>query len=257
MESHPQPPGPTTPETGTVGRLTGVFFAPGKTFESIGRKPGWDWVVPVAILVVLILVGAFTINPKLDIDGAIKQQMKKFEQRKDIDDAQRERIEKTMRGQFTFMTQGGGRYLVPAFVIVPILLVPLFYHGIAAAFGAATRYGNVLAGYAWVQMVQVVKGIIGIAVALPRDRIDVLDAERIVKSSVGAFLNPDTTPKALMALATNVDLFEIWGLVLGSIMLSRTTRLSKNAATITVVSLWVVWVLVKVLGAAAGAALGG
>jgi Yip1 domain len=257
MESNPQPPVLTGPEMGTVERLTGVFFSPGKTFESIGRKPGWDWLVPVAIMLCLVLFGAFMINPKLDVDGAVNQAMKKFDQRKDLNDAQRENIEKSFRGQYTFMTTGKGRYLAPVIVIIPLLLVPLFYHGIAAAFGAATRYGTVLAGYAWVQMVQVVKGLIGIAVTLPRDKIDILDAERIVKSSVGAFLNPETTPKALMALATNIDLFEIWGLVLGSIMLSRTTRLSKNAATMTVVGLWVVWVLVKVAGAALGSAVGG
>ena len=38
-----------------------------------------------------------------------------------------------------------------------------------------------------------------------------------------------------MALATNMDLFKMWGVVLGSIMLSRTAACRKNTATMTVV----------------------
>jgi hypothetical protein len=60
-----------------------------------------------------------------------------------------------------------------------------------------------------------------------------------------------------MALMNQVDLFEIWGVVIGSIMLARVTKLSKNAATITVVSVWVLYVILKVCGAALGAAFGG
>lgn len=250
-------PVPAGQEMGVFERLVGVFFSPAKTFESIARKPGTDWLVPVAVMVALVLVSAFTINPKLDVDSAVHQTMKKIEQRQQLDDAKRTQIEGAMRKQMGFMISGPGRFIAPIIVLVPFFLVPLFYHGIAAAFGASTRYMTVVAGYAWVQLVQALKFVIAIAVSIPRKSIDVNDAQNLVRSNVGAFLNPATTSKAVIALASSIDLFEIWALVLTSIMVAKTTRLSKNAATITVVALWIVWVLIKMGGAALGAAFGG
>lgn len=257
-ETTATPAAPSTgPEMGTIQRAIGVFFSPAKTFESIGRSPGWDWLVPVAITLALVLTAAFTINPKLDTDAAVKQMMKKMEENPNISAEQRSKLEERMRGQYESVKSGNGRFAGIAFVLIVFLLVPGLYHGVAAAFGAKTRYVTVLAGYVWAQLPQLLKGLIGFAVAMPRASIDLKEAETLVKSSVGAFMDPQTSNAALRALCTQIDLFEIWGLVLGSIMLSRCTRLSKNTATVTVVSLWLLWTLIKVGGAALGAAFGG
>jgi len=245
------------PEQGALARMAGVLFSPGKTFESVARKPGWDWLVPVVLLMGLTLVGGIYINPKLDTDTAVKDTMKRIDARGNLSDAQKEQIKERVEKQYAAVKTGWLRFLGPCFVLVPLLLVPLFYLGIAKAFGAAKTYVPILAGYAYCQIPQLLKGIVGLGVAWPRESIDLNDAERIVRSSVGAFLDPATTSKALMTFMTSVDLFEIWGLVLGSIMLARTTRLSKNLAAIVVASLWLIFVLMKVAGAALGAMFGG
>jgi len=249
--------GPTSPEPGALARLTGVLFSPAQTFESIARKPGWDWLVPVVLLMALTLLSGILINPKLDTDAAIKDTMKRIEARGDIPEATRKQIQERVESQFRSVKSGWMRFLGPVFVLVPMLLVPLLYFGVAKAFGAAKTYLPVLAGYAYCQVPQLLKGVVGLGVAYPRESIDLNDAERIVRSSVGAFLDTTTTSKPLLSLMTSIDLFEIWGLLLGSIMLARTTRLSKNASTIAVGSLWLVYVLVKVLGAALGSMFGG
>jgi len=245
------------PEMSTLERLTGVFFSPGKTFASIGRKPGWDWLVPVGIMLALIVTSVFLINPKLDTDEAVKQALQKIEQNPNIPSDQRAKIEERIRGNFETVKSPKALLFAVPFVLITLFFVPAVYHGVAAAMGGSTRYMTVVAGYVWAQLPQVLKGLLGFLVAIPRDRIDLKEAETIVKSSVGAFLDPQTTSAPLRACATQIDLFEIWGIVLGTIMLSRCTRLSKNAAAITVVSLWIVWTLLKVGGAALGAAFGG
>jgi hypothetical protein len=237
--------------------MTGVLFSPGKTFESVARKPGWDWLVPVVLMMALTLVAGILINPKLDTDAAIKDTMKRIEARGNIPEAQRKQIQERVEKQFNMVKSGWVRFLGPAFVLIPLLLVPLLYLGIAKAFGAAKTYLPLLAGYAYCQVPQLLKVLVALGVCYPRESIDLNDAERIVKSSVGAFLDAETTSKPLMTFMTSIDLFEIWGLVLGSMMVARSTRLSKNASTITVVSLWLVYVLFKVGGAALGAMFGG
>ena len=251
------PAASTQPESSAFARLIGVLFSPAKTFESIARKPGLSWLLPVLILSGLTIVGGIYINPKLDTDAAIKQAMKRVEARGDLTDAQREQARHAVEGQFNAIKSGWIRFLGPCFVFIPLLFVSFVYWGIAKAMGAGGKYGTILAGYAFAMTPQIIKAILGIAVALPRESIDLNDAERIVKSSVGAFMDSETISKPLMAVLTSIDLFEIWGLVLCSIMLARTTKLSKNAATISVVSVWVIYVLFKVFGAALGAAFGG
>jgi hypothetical protein len=201
-------------------------------------------------------VAGILINPKLDTDAAIKDTMKRIEARGNIPEAQRKQIQERVEKQFNMVKSGWVRFLGPAFVLIPLLLVPLLYLGIAKAFGAAKTYLPLLAGYAYCQVPQLLKVLVALGVCYPRESIDLNDAERIVKSSVGAFLDAETTSKPLMTFMTSIDLFEIWGLVLGSMMVARSTRLSKNASTITVVSLWLVYVLFKVGGAALGAMFG-
>jgi hypothetical protein len=250
-------PGSSAPEMGVVARLTGVLFSPGKTFESIARKPGWDWLVPVALLIGLTVIGGIFINPKLDTETAMKDTMKRIEARGNMSDAQREQIEKTVEKQYAFVKTGWGRFLGPPVILLVLFFVPAVYLGIAKAMGVSARYGTILAGYGYCQVPQFIKGIIGVAVAWPRESIDLNDVDHLVKSNVGAFLDAESVGKPLMALMNSVDLFEIWGLVLGSIMLARTTKFSKNGATITVVSVWVLYILMKFGGALLGSAFGG
>ena len=251
------PAASTEPESSAFARLIGVLFSPGKTFESIARKPGLSWLLPALILSALTIVGGIYINPKLDTEGAVKQAMKRIEARGDMSDAQKEQMRTAIQRQYDAVKTGPFRFLGPLVVWIPLLFVPLVYWGISKAMGAGGKYGTILAGYAFAMTPQIIKAIVGIAVALPRESIDISDAERIVKSSVGAFMDTETTSKPLMAVLTSIDLFEIWGIVLCSIMLARATKLSKNAATIAVVSVWVIYVLFKVFGAALGAAFGG
>jgi hypothetical protein len=67
---------PLGPEPGALARVFGVFMSPAKTFESIARKPGWDWLVPVVLLMVASFIAQSAMLPKMDVDEAVKTQMK-------------------------------------------------------------------------------------------------------------------------------------------------------------------------------------
>ncbi|MBZ5638883.1 MAG: YIP1 family protein [Acidobacteriia bacterium] len=257
MESTPGSVGAGS-EMGAGSRLLNVFFSPSKVFESIARKRGRDWMVPVAILILLGIAGAILVSPKLDVDEAVRVQMQRMEKvRTGMTDADRTKIEEAIRGQMTKMTQGPIRFVWSVLFLVPLFLVPAFYHGIAAAWGKSTSYLSVVAGYAYVQMVQALKGVLLVAVAAPRKSISILEVETLLKSNLGALMNPETASRPLYSLALNVDLFEIWAIVVGVIALSRITRLTPKASALTVGGLWVVWVCIKMIGALIGAAFGG
>ena len=91
------------------------------------------------------------------------------------------------------------------------------------------------------------------------EKLDINDIQfmRVLKSNVGAFLDFETTSKALLAITSSIDVFDIWGFLVGSIALSKTTRFSKAGAMYTVGGVWMVYILLKVaLGAVYTAFLG-
>lgn len=236
------PPGP---EMSAFARLLNVFVAPTRAFESIARRPGKDWLLPAALLVAVALVFCAWILPKVDVDRAADKQLEAMESwTANMPEEAKADMEKSTRDGMEEGYRGSRRFLGVLFPLVPLFVVPLFYHWLAAAFGGKTRYVAVLTGYAYVQMVQVLKSLLLIAVAYPRDTLQLDGLPRLLKSNVAAFLDPESTPRFLLALAASLDVFEIWALFLGCLALWKVTRLSRGVAAGIVIGLWALWVLI-------------
>jgi hypothetical protein len=79
-----------------------VLFSPAKTFESIARKPGWDWVIPMVLLMAGVVILQSIAVPKIDVDEAVAQQMKVTEKMmgNEIPADKRDEIEEQIRDQF-------------------------------------------------------------------------------------------------------------------------------------------------------------
>ena len=72
------------------------------------------------------------------------------------------------------------------------------------------------------------------------------DLRNPVALNVGWFLNAETTPKWLQAMASSIDLFSIWIMLLLALGFSTAARKLKYSKALTlVVSLWVVFVVLK------------
>jgi hypothetical protein len=248
MEGAPGPIG-AGGEMGAGARLANVFFSPSKVFESIARRPGWDWIVPVLLLAVAVFASSLVMTPKIDYDGFVNTMMKRFEANPNIPESQKAEIEQKMRENVETSKSGSGLYVTAlkavGFWLLPIPLVPLLYKGIAAAFGKPARYVALLAGYSYVQLVKVVSVVLGTVVVLPRNDIDMSEVMlfRLVKSHVAAFLDPEAINRALYVLLSYVDLFELAALALGVLAVSKITGLSTKAAAAVVGGLWGFWVL--------------
>ena len=237
------------PEPGPLARVIGVFFSPAKTFESIARKPGWDWLVPVVLLMVGSFIAQSAMLPKMDIDDAVKTQMKMMDKMaKGLPEEKRAEIEEKTRASMEASSKPMRRVFNTFFLFIPILLVPAIYHGLAAAFNAKTTYLKVLSGYAYTWSIYLVPTLLSALVALPRDKLDASDIQfqRVLKSNVAAFMDFETTSKVLLAILSSVDIFDVWGFFVGSIALSKTTKFSSSAAKYVVGGVWLAYILLKV-----------
>jgi hypothetical protein len=240
----------TGPEPGPLARVIGVIFSPEKTFASIARKPGWDWLVPCFLVMVAFFVSQSATITKIDVDDAVKTQMKfvdKMAKGNLTPEKRAEIVEQTRQG-FEKQKSPVRRGLNTLFLFIPVLIVPLIYHGLAAAFGAKTRYLTVVAGYAYTQVIQIFPQLLTALVAMPQEKLDNSDVQfaRVLKSNVGAFLDFDTTSKAVLGMASSIDVFDIWAFFVGSIALSKTTRFSPKGARYVVGGVWLAYILLKV-----------
>jgi hypothetical protein len=86
---------------------------------------------------------------------------------------------------------------------------------------------------------------IPIFLQLPNGSLTQEGAEQVVKSNVGAFLDP-SAPVALRAFASSLDIFSLAVLFLLVIGIRRLPGLSKGAATSIPIVLWLVIVIGKV-----------
>jgi hypothetical protein len=187
---------------------------------------------------------------KVDVDDAVKTQMKfvdKMAKGNLTPEKRAEIVEQTRQG-FEKQKSPVRRALNTLFLFIPVLIVPLIYHGLAAAFGAKTRYLTVVAGYAYTQVIQIFPQLLTALVALPQEKFDASDVQfaRVLKSNVGAFLDFDTTSKVILAVTSSIDIFDIWAFFVGSIALSKTTRFSPKAARYVVGGVWLAYILLKV-----------
>ena len=238
------------PEPGPLARVIGVFFSPAKTFESIARKPGWDWLVPVVLLMIGSFIAQSAMLPKMDIDDAVKTQMKMIDKmaKGSIPEEKRGEIELKTRTSMEASSKPMRRVFNTFFLFIPILLVPAIYHGLAAAFNAKTTYLKVLSGYAYTWSIYLIPTLLSALVAMPRDRLDASDIQfqRVLKSNVAAFMDFDSTSKVLLAILSSLDIFDIWGFFVGSIAVSKTTKFSSSSAKYVVGGVWLAYILLKV-----------
>jgi hypothetical protein len=240
---------PAGPELGALARLTGVLFSPGATFTSIARKPGWDWLVPVVLVMAGFFVAQSAMVTKIDVDDAVKTQMKFVEKmsKGNLPKEKLAEIEEQTRASIEKGKSPVRRALNCFFVLIPVFFVPLLYFAITAAFGKKGKYLTIVAGYAYTQVIQVFPLLLSAVVAWPREKLDAMDVQfgRVLKSNVGAFLDFDTTSKAVLAVASSLDVFDIWAFVVGSIALSKTTKLTPSGARWAVGGVWATYIVFK------------
>ena len=253
--------GASGPEPGVVARLIGVFTSPSKTFESIARKPGWDWLVPVVLAATVTFVYVSVAVPKIDVDAAVAQQMKMVEKMSqgNLTDQQRSEMEeKTREG----IVAGGSvprRLIASLLIAVPLFLVPAVYHGIATAFGKAKRYMGVVACYAYLMVIPIITGILSTIIAASQASLDANDVQfnRVLKSNPAAFMDFQTSNKALLGLLSSLDIFDAILFVLTAIAISKATSFTTKGAAIAVGCWWGFYLLVKLGGGVLWSAFAG
>ncbi|MGP8244828.1 MAG: YIP1 family protein [Bryobacteraceae bacterium] len=219
-------------------RLTGVFFEPGKTFADIVARP--RWLVPMLLLILIGLAATVEMSQRVGWERIVRHSVETSSRAQSLDAQQKERnIE--MGVKIASVTAYLGPIVgVPIYLLVVAGVLLGIFAGILSA---PIKFKQAFAVVAYANLPGVISGILLMVVMLLKNP-DEFNVQNPLAFNPGAYMDPLTSSKSLYSLATSLDLFTLWVIVLLAIGFKSAAgrKLSFAGAFLAVFLPWCVWV---------------
>ena len=217
-------------------RVVGALFSPGKTFADIARKP--SFIAPLLLIAVLSGAHGLSLVKRGVADEVAREQMAKSGRLEQLPPEQRERAE-----QFGITSTRVGFYATPVLAAIAMFLVAGVLLLITNfVLGAEVRYGTMVAVTCYGAMPSMISSILSTVVVWLKPPSDV-NVQNLIPASNLAILVDQEAHKALYRLASSIDLFSVWHIVVLGIGIAAAARFSVKKGVMTVLIPWAIWVL--------------
>jgi hypothetical protein len=224
------------------GRIVGMFFSPKATFEDIVRTP--SWLLPTAIILIVSLGAIIALNSHFSWHDYISQQIEKSPRAAQLSAEQKQQqIEMSAKYSPVFAYVFG--VPVPLIALLLISLILMGAYNLMA--GAGANYQTSLAIVSHACVPAALLGSILFITVLFLKPVGAFDLDNPVATNVAALL-PDDAAKWLVALCKNVDLFELWKVLLIAIGFAAVNpKKLKGSKSFTIAfSVFLVYVVLRV-----------
>ena len=233
-EEAPQPQG-----LGEGSRLTGVFFEPAKTFADVAARPGF-W-APLILVIVVSLVYMVLFGQHVGWERTIRHQTETSSRAAQSSPEQREAGVQMGLKIAPIAAYGGILLGVPLGTLIWAAVLLGIVKGMMSV---PLRLKQVFAIICYSSLPGVIMVLLAIAVMFMKPPED-FNLQNPLVFNPGAFMDPLTTSKFLYSIASSLDLFRLWTLVLIAIGLKAAggKQLSMGGAMTAVFLPWVIWTL--------------
>jgi Yip1 domain len=240
-DSEPQPKG-----LGEGSRLIGVFFEPAKTFEDVAARPNF-W-APLILVIVVSLIYMVLYGQHVGWERMIRQQTMASPQAAQLPADQLENRIQIGAKVAPFLTYGAILLGVPLFWLIWSAVLLGIVKGMMSV---PLRLKQVFAILSYASIPGVIMAVLAIAVMFMKPPED-FNLQNPLFFNPGAMMDQATSSKFVYSLASSLDLFRLWTLVLIGIGLKSAggKLLSMGGAMTAVFLPWAIWIL-------CGAALAG
>jgi len=234
---------PATAEMSFTQRLTGIYFEPKKTFESINRKPSWLGIfIVVAVLGVAV---SYALTSRMDYETYMRKAMQMNPWTRNMPEEQIEQVLSRPPSAF-------GRYSQIIFAPVGMLVVYCILAGVFLLvymmMGASIPFKKSLAVTIWgMAAPAIVVVILSIIFIMTKDPATLdIDPAGNVASNLGLLVSRSDNP-GLASLLSSIDLFSFWSIFLLAVGYSAVSdrKLTTGKAAIGIIVLWAVYVAGK------------
>ncbi len=223
------------------GRVLGVLFSPGKTFEDIVKKP--SWMLPIVLTTILSIAVSFSIDQRINWREFMSQQIEKNPRAAQMSAEQKQQ-----------QIEGGAKFS-PAFTygigllgpILGALVVSLVMWGAYSLLGgASTNFGTAFGITSHAFLTGLISSPLFILILYLKP-YGTADLENPIAANLAAFL-PDESAKWLVALCKSFDIFTFWTLILLAIGFATVNpKKLKGSKTYTIAfGVWAAFVACRV-----------
>lgn len=239
----PQPaPLPEAPPMSEISRLGAVFFDPKRAFSDIAVRPRW-W-IPLLLSMLMGVLFVYLYSQRVGWERYMERALESNPRTESLTAEQRHRIIEQQLPLVSVLAYAGAAVgtVVSALVVAAMLLVMA-----NLMLSAQLAFRQLFAITCYAYLPNLLAGALGILMMYLKQPED-FDLENPTAFNIGAYLDPQATPKWLVSVASSVDLFSIWILLLLALGLSTAARrLSYSRVLGGVVVLWALWVVLKAL----------
>ncbi len=233
-----------------VGRVVNTFIAPSKTFADIRRSTSW-W-LPWVLVGVFSMAFMITIDKKVGWDQIIRTETSRSPSAQArLERTPPEQREQAVRLQATIYRYSG--YASPVFTLIYFLIVAgvllaVFNFGA----GAEVKFGAAMAIVAYASLPGIINAILGIVSLQAGVNPEGFSIRNPVATNLAYFLDPAGN-KFLYGMASALDLFMIWTLILMGMGFAANSKVKRGSSIMIVI---VVYLVYKLAASALGTVIG-
>lgn len=237
---------PEPPSMGALSRLSGVIFEPKKTFEDIARRP--TFLVPLALVIVFAIGFFVAFTQRIGWERTIRQQMESSSQSQQMSAEQMEQRIAVGAKFAPIFTYAG---VIVGTPIIDLIVAGVLLGVAAGMMSAPIKFKQVFAVVCWANVPTLISMALAVVVIFLKNPDD-FNLKNPLVFNPGAFLEPNMPSKFINSLATSLDLFVFWIILLMATGLKAAggKKFAFSSALFAVVLPWGIMVLGKAAWAA-------
>lgn len=240
----PSPGAPTAAPLSQGARITNVFFAPSKTFADLRNSASW-W-VPWVLISIVSLMFVYAMDRQVGFEqisrNEIARNPKAAEQFDKLSPEQRAKNLQISSSIARDITYGVPVLQLVTFLIMAGILMGTF--NLAA--GASVPFKTALAIVIYASLPGIIGALLGIVSLFAGVDPAGFNARNPVATNPAYFMDPAGN-KFLYSMASALDVFVIWGIILMGIGFACNSKVKRGTA-IAIVAGW--YLVYKMIGAA-------
>jgi len=255
MNETPAPPTEQVKPMSFTDKLVGIFSSPGELFDNVRQTPptNSNWVIPTLVLIVVGLVMAYvlTTNPTLSdqMSRIASEQMEKSFQKQIAAGKMTQEQANQARDQVAgFGTKGPIIFSYVSAVIGPFVLVflPALIYWLLGKWvmKAAAPFMKVAEVVGLTLFIVALETLVTVILQIGLNSL-------FASPSLAIFISNFSVDNTMHSLASKINVFTFWELVVVSIGLARLFMKDMPKVLVLVFALWILWTLLTVFGGAA------
>ncbi len=221
-----------------IERVVDTFVAPSKIFTDLRRSA--NWLVPWLLLAIASVALVVVVDQKLGMEKVVENQLAMQPKQA----AQLEKLspeDRAARMQTVVKFNRAIAYAYPVVIVIVLAIIAAVLLGsFNFGFGAELTFNQCLAVCMYASLPSILKALIAI-LAIAVGGGEAFTFQNPVASNLSGLVDPSS--HFLYSIATSIDVFTIWTLVLTGVGISCLTKLKRGTCLGVVFGWWAILVL--------------